>query len=118
MEVCVLYIMGFKLLDKMLHARVRPKISPKLRPSQLAGGNGGADEAAWLLKELAHLRAIQYPSSRTLVAFLDGECAYCRPPPEIVLAALSTIGIDYGDWLAINDGTASKRKQEQGRCAA
>ena len=35
------------------------------------------------------------------LAFVDGESAYCRPPPAMILRGLRDAGIGGADWLAI-----------------
>ena len=56
---------------------------------------------AWLLNETLHSIAAASRGHRALVAFIDGESAYCRPPPAIVLRALWGAGVRGNDWLSI-----------------
>ena len=39
---------------------------------------------------------------RTFVAFVDGEFAFCRPPPAVPLAQLWDIGVCRCEWLGID----------------
>ena len=76
-------------------------IKAVLLPWQV-GGSVGADECAWLLKELLENSSGLGVRGRLWLAFLDGECAFCRPPASCSLVELWKCGVKGRDWLAID----------------
>ena len=87
-------------MDKLLRFRIAHIVQQATSPWQ-SGGSAGADDAAWLLVEPLKLLRKQGRCSKILLAFIDGESAFCRPPPEIILDELAKLLIDPSDWLAI-----------------
>ena len=55
---------------------------------------------AWSLQEIMESR--RRARKKTYVAFIDGESAYCRPPPAVILEAVWKAGTERGDWLAVS----------------
>ena len=88
-----------KLLDKLVHKRVAPKIAEAMSPWQ-GGGILGADHMAWILDTILRTRAT-HKKGKTWLAFLDAESAFCRPPHEAVLNGITGAGVAGSDWLAI-----------------
>ena len=89
-----------KLYDKLLQLRVQGTLGNKSHQWQ-GGGLRGADEQAWILSRFLEMRK-QLGKARTWLAFLDGEAAYCRPPPEVILERIWRCGVCAADWLALD----------------
>ena len=87
----------FKLLDKLLYNRVQAIIQSQTIGLQF-GGATGADEAVWLLLEVLNIMS-QRDQSHIWLAFIDGESADTRPPPEMILLALWAAGLRGAEWL-------------------
>ena len=66
-----------------------------------AGGSTGADDTAWLFLELMRCGANQSDAGRTWAAFIDGENAFCRPPPTMILRAIWKAGVRGREWRAV-----------------
>ena len=90
---------GLKLYDKLLFLRVKDRICASVSPWQ-GGSLLGADEMVWILREITDIRAGL--SKRTFAGFVDGECAFCRPPPAVPLIELWELGIQDYEWLSID----------------
>ena len=90
-----------KLFDKLLQLRVSPLIQAATFPWQ-SGGSEGADDSAWLLVETLKILRSQGHHSKILMAFIDAESAFCRPPPEMILDALADIRISPTTWKGIS----------------
>ena len=89
----------FKLLDKLMFCRIWPAISAAVKPWQ-GGGILGSDIMAWTVSELFSVR--RNASLPTYAGFVDGESAYCRPPPHCVMEALLLVqGLRTADLLII-----------------
>ena len=91
-----------KLYDRILFDRTRHFFEAAEDPWQ-GGGNDGADERAWLLCQIVSVIRKQHPSAKIYACFLDGESAFCRPPPCAILRGASSARVPDADWLAIRD---------------
>ena len=94
-----------KLIDKLLYFRINRAVKEQTQGCQF-GGNASADEAVWLLLEVLGIYASKL-KSRLWLAFIDGESAYTRPPPEFILIALWAAGVRGTEWLLL-DGILGK----------
>ena len=91
-----------KLYDKLLYKRIAHLFSAAESPWQ-GGGHGGADERAWLLCQVIEIIRMQQPKAKVYVCFMDGESAFCRPPPCFVLHGAAEASVDPQDLLALCD---------------
>ena len=96
----------FKLLDKLLYYRVKFRVNPFLQPWQMGAGVG-SDQAAWVLDQILRIRARSFNGVRTWLGFLDGESAFCRPPPAFILTALWECGVNDEVWLFLHQWLGS-----------
>ena len=90
-----------KLFDKILQLRVSPAIH-KATAEWQGGGCSGTDDSARFLVETLKLLRMQGQREKLLLAFIDGESAFCRPPPEFILEACILLDISPTNWCTIS----------------
>ncbi|CAE7356653.1 unnamed protein product [Symbiodinium sp. CCMP2592] len=77
--------LALKLLDRIMFHRVWPAIRSQALPWQL-GGSKGPDLAIAYMGDMLRLRAKRLIDC--VVVLLDGQSAYCRPPPLAMVSCL------------------------------
>ena len=82
--------LALKLLDRLLYKRLWPSIRQQLIPWQ-QGGIGGADASFALAGDVLRLRKMGQLPSDSVVVFVDGQSAFCRPPALAVAHQLRKI---------------------------
>jgi len=82
--------LALKLLDRLLYKRLWPSIRQQLIPWQ-QGGIGGADASFALVGDVLRLRKMGQLPSDSVVVFVDGQSAFCRPPALAVAHQLRKI---------------------------
>lgn len=82
--------LALKLLDRLLYKRLWPSIRQQLIPWQ-QGGIGGADASFALVGDVLRLRKMGQIPFDSVVVFVDGQSAFCRPPALAVAHQLRKI---------------------------
>ena len=90
--------LGLKLLDRIMFRRIWPAIRSQALPWQL-GGSKGPDLAIAYMGDMLRLRAKRLIDC--VVVLLDGQSAYCRPPPLAVVSCLRRLQQLRGDDIRI-----------------
>ncbi len=85
-----LMTLALKLLDRLLYKRLWPSIRQQLIPWQ-QGGIGGADASFALVGDVLRLRKLGQLPFDSVVVFVDGQSAFCRPPALAVAHQLRKI---------------------------
>lgn len=79
--------LGLKLIDRMLFARLWPRIQPRMVPWQ-QGGTSGAEVSFAAVGDLVRMRALGALPRNMTITFVDGQSAFCRPPALAVVDSL------------------------------
>ena len=89
-----------KLLDKLFQLRITAMVRKATFPWQ-AGGERGADDAAWLLQHMLSAYRRMRPGSKAWLTFVDNGSALCRPPDAFILEGLTKAGVSALEWRMI-----------------
>ena len=105
--------LGLKLLDRLLFQRLWPHVNVRkqLIPWQ-QGGIGGADASFAYVGDVLRLRSLGLLPAETVIAFVDGQSAFCRPPALTVASRLRmTPGVHPVDVLVTKNLLQSLRSR-------